>query len=447
MNPIALKAPYNGETDDIARVLRVGGGIVCLGSFALLVLLVLFRPDDAAYRVVAALAVNILAGVAATLAARQGYLKAAMALISLSLITVTAVGVLGVGYGLKSSGFTLYITVICATALFFGSRAGWFATGFGLFLLVGTYAIEKTNPALAPHAGRQGTVLTSYAAVLLLLLVVFIITRAFLRRHSDTQQALIKESESLEEALRQREQANRESDEFFASLSHAIRTPMVGIQSGLQLLKDDRIPSDRRDVYLRSLRRSAQELESFVQTLLDFRASRRGLLATDLKPCDLGRFMEGLYAGFKAAEPHKNLRWSFQVEDAQHVRVLVDEKRLHQVLSILLTNAVKYARPGDSISLSALPLDIDDDVVAWSFTVTDTGPGIDENTLNRIFQPFIQSAADAANQTSGTGIGLALAHELSLLMGGNLQVSSEVGRGSRFWLVLPLQRAMHESMR
>ncbi len=441
MNETGSRAGTWKQIDDIARVLTFGGQLVCFGSLGLIVVLVMNNPSAAARTIAWVLAGNVINGAAIIGLSRRGHLKAAMTLIFLGLLAVTAVGVFGVGYGLKSSGFVLYITIICTATLFFGHRAGWFATGLGFLLLGSTYAIEKAYPVFAPTPDRQGSILTSLAAVILLLMVVFVVSRSFFRRNQAVQSELIAEAQALEHAIAQREQAQQESEAFFASLSHAIRTPMVGIQSGLQLLKDDRVPASKREVYLRSLRRSARELDAFVNSLLDFKSSRRGLMVTDLKSCDLGVFLASLFAQFKASAAEKALHWFLHADAAVSAHVLVDEKRLHQVLSILLSNAVKFARTGDSVSLSALPLDMDEASVVWTFTVSDTGPGIDADILNRIFQPFTQSATDAANQTAGTGIGLALAQELSGLMGGSLQVSSEPGQGSRFWLVLPLQRA------
>lgn len=379
-------------------------------------------------------------------AARLGYTRVSMSLITLCVLNIIAAGVFFAGFSLKAMGFPLWACIIFITALFFGQRVGAVAAATGIAMAGLTLLAERSGVIAAPHSEHQASMWTAALGVLTLITVTYLIMRAFIQRSDFIRQVLLEENRRLEAAVQARSDAQRESDAFFAALSHAIRTPIAGVQMGVELLRDARIEPARRAAYLRLLKRSVNDLELFVQSLLDLKATRRGLINAEVQPCDLKALHAALVLEFQPQAAHRRLVWQDEFEGQSLAYVHADEKRLHQVLHILLSNALKYARAGDRVVLSSLPLRSENGQTVWCFSVSDSGPGIAPEVLGRIFQPFVQDASQSANQTGGAGIGLALAHELSLLLDGSLHVNSELGVGSRFWLLVPL-RVAHDVSR
>ncbi|MDD5296766.1 MAG: ATP-binding protein [Rhodocyclaceae bacterium] len=249
------------------------------------------------------------------------------------------------------------------------------------------------------------------------------------------------ERKQVDEALRQAkeaaEAANRSKSLFLATMSHEIRTPMNGILGMAQmLLMPNLTESDQRD-YARTILTSGQTLLTLLNDILDFSKAEAGkfqIEATVFEPVQVMRETQALFAG--AAE-HKSLRLEFQWQGPAGQRYQSDSHRLRQMLSNLVGNAIKFTSRGQVlIEGREVARDEQGDSALLEFSVSDTGIGIAADKLELLFQPFSQADSSTTRQFGGTGLGLSIVKSLARLLGGDVGVASEPGKGSRFWFRL-----------
>jgi len=241
---------------------------------------------------------------------------------------------------------------------------------------------------------------------------------------------------SLREANRAMRETGVKKDEFLASVSHELRTPLNVVLGYIDLLLDHSfgpLEPAQRDI-LHRITRNASDLSHLINDLIDLSRIEAGRLKVDLADVELAPLFTELRSVMEVLLAGHDIAYRDSI-DAGCVAVLADPDRLKQILSNLLVNAVKFTEQG-SIVLLAEPAD--DGTVALS--VTDTGIGIPPTAHEAIFEPFRQ-VHDRSRRVPGAGIGLSLSSRLAQLMGGSLTVDSELGRGSRFTLGVPIAAA------
>lgn len=220
---------------------------------------------------------------------------------------------------------------------------------------------------------------------------------------------------------------------FLAHMSHELRTPLNVVIGMSQLIDGEESP-DKRKEYLDSLSKSARDLLQLINNVLDFSKLESGKVEPEVRDFDLEQLLSDLITIFKYKAEEKGLRLILDSKLDSKKIVVGDSHRLKQVLTNLLQNAIKYTKDGE-VKLSTRE---DGDLV--HFDVSDTGIGITEDQLSRIFQSFTQASESITRRFGGTGLGLTIAKEIVHVMGGELSAESTPGQGSIFKFYLPLQK-------
>jgi PAS domain S-box-containing protein len=257
----------------------------------------------------------------------------------------------------------------------------------------------------------------------------------------------VTEKRAVEQALArardEAEAANRAKSAFLANTSHEIRTPLNGLVGLARLARQPGLDSARREQYLAQIDDSAQALAGVISDILDLSKIEAGKLRLEQVDFDLHALLESVEHGYSALAEAHALQLTMHVNGAVPRRVRGDPVRLRQILSNLLSNALKFTAVGyvrlhvRGVGPPPAP-DAAPGVPLVRFEVEDSGPGITADVQAKLFQPFMQGDVSTTRRYGGTGLGLSICRELAELMGGRVGVSSDPGRGSRFWAEVPL---------
>jgi PAS domain S-box-containing protein len=221
---------------------------------------------------------------------------------------------------------------------------------------------------------------------------------------------------------------------FVATMSHEIRTPMNAIIGMLELLSYSRLSGDQREM-LDTARESSRSLLNLIDDSLDFSKIEVGRLEILPEPSSVRQVVEGVSGTFKHVASRKGLLFTQRVDQTLFAAHLIDPSRLRQVLSNLVSNAIKFTESG-SVTLEVKVLEALDGRQTLRFTVQDSGIGMSAGTQSRLFEPFQQGESNTSRRFGGTGLGLSISRQLVELMGGTIEVASAEGVGTRVTVTL-----------
>ena len=291
-------------------------------------------------------------------------------------------------------------------------------------------SITQRNEAVRQQ-NRIAIGLTVFQCLLILVFAVVVVRQ--MRALEQRRRVLEQLARSLEEARTEAEQASRAKSAFLANMSHELRTPFNGLLGMMSLLDRSVLTAQQRE-YLGVARQSGEHLLTILNDVLDFSKLESGRLELLPQPVDLRRVVRDVEALMQGQARAKGLRLEVDVAAELQPLVQADAKRIKQILFNLLGNAIKFTDAG-SVHLQ---VDQIDTPPLTRLRVRDTGIGMDERTLAQLFQRFSQGDSSIGRRFGGTGLGLEISRALARRMDGEITVTSRVGQGSEFTVVLAL---------
>jgi signal transduction histidine kinase/ActR/RegA family two-component response regulator len=344
-----------------------------------------------------------------------------------------------------------YLTIPITLIYFIRKRRDmpfdWMFIAFGVFILAcGSTHLADIWVVWHPDYVLSVSLkaITAVASVVTAIVLVRLIPVA-LRIPSPAQLAAVnaelrQANDDLRAAMARAEVANRAKSAFLASMSHELRTPLNAILGYTQILKRDKSLTPPQQTGISTIQQGGHHLLALINDVLDLSRVEAGKMEFHPKPVRLGELLTVVADIMRVRAEQKHLHFELELVGGLPLAISVDETRLRQVLLNLLGNALKFTDRG-SVRLRVTPLPRAEgdalDLARLRFEVLDTGIGIAADHAELIFRPFEQ-VGDASRRAGGTGLGLAISRQLVQLMGGELNVDSSSGKGSRFWFDVPM---------
>lgn len=277
-------------------------------------------------------------------------------------------------------------------------------------------------------------------SIVLALILTFALSIARMRKKSYF--LLEKKNEELQAAIREAERANQAKTEFLSHMSHDIRTPINGIMGMLNIAEKNTADLERQADCREKIKASAEHLLSLINDVLDISKLENGKIELAREVFHLNELLHNcvVIVGGPAEERNVKLMTDFEKpEQLPHEYFVGSPLHIKQILINIMGNAVKYNKPGGSISFKCHQISEENGIAQICFEISDTGIGMGREYLEHIFEPFTQEDGGARTNYQGSGLGMTITKRLVDRMGGTIQVESELNKGSIFTVVLPLE--------
>ncbi len=271
--------------------------------------------------------------------------------------------------------------------------------------------------------------------LILVLVVTFFIYRRYLERRltQELELRVKQRTHELEDLTIELEKANQVKSQFLANMSHEIRTPLTAIVGHAEAIIHDDIDKDKVQEDIEVIHGNSLHLLELINDILDLSRIEANKFELEIQSLDLVELLQDLSHTFTSQAQQKHLDFTIEHQLPSPFIIHVDSLRLKQILLNLCANAIKFTENGQVM------LSISRQKEQLIFTVTDTGIGLSEEHLAQVFEIFTQADNSISRRFGGSGLGLTLSNQLAKLMSGNIEVSSELGKGSCFCLTLPYQ--------
>ncbi|MBQ6465823.1 MAG: response regulator [Oscillospiraceae bacterium] len=254
----------------------------------------------------------------------------------------------------------------------------------------------------------------------------------------------LRQQRALADALAAAEQANMAKTAFLSNMSHEIRTPMnaiIGLNS--LALRNESLPDDTRE-YLEKIGASARHLLGLINDILDMSRIESGRIVLRKEEFSFRSMLEQINTMVMSQCSEKGLKYECRVLGGVSDYYIGDDMKLKQVLINILSNAIKFTDAPGSISLSVERTGTFGEQSTLKFVISDTGIGIDQSFISKIFEPFTQENSSRSSKYGSTGLGMAITRSIVELMNGEISVRSEKGKGSEFTVVISLRDCRHQ---
>jgi PAS domain S-box-containing protein len=262
-----------------------------------------------------------------------------------------------------------------------------------------------------------------------------------LQLNDELEEKVATRTAALDQARLDADHANRAKSAFLAAMSHEIRTPMNGVVGMVDVLQQTSLNGQQTEM-VNIIHDSAFSLLAIIDDILDFSKIEAGKLQIEIVPMDAAGVVDGTCESLYSMALKKGVELTLFTDPTIPATVMGDAGRLRQILVNLANNAIKFSSGQDrqgKVSVRALLAERTAKQVTLEFRVTDNGIGIDKETQARLFSPFTQADSSTTRNFGGTGLGLAISRQLANIMGGEITVRSEPGKGSLFSVRLPFK--------
>lgn len=302
------------------------------------------------------------------------------------------------------------------------------------YMMIGTSydAVDLSVNELIWKLNRNALLLL--AIVLVIIGTMFAVILFNMSRHA---RELAAANEEAGIAREKAERANAAKSEFLSRMSHEIRTPMNGIIGMSTIAKQHINEPERVEDCLKKVELSSKHLLALINDVLDMSKIESGKMEIRNEPFDFSQFIENLDNIFQIQAEKKDIGFETVISGKLYTPLLGDALRLNQIISNLISNALKFTSAGGNITFSVCEGGHENDRIWFRFDVADTGIGIKEENFGKIFESFEQEDPGTAHKYGGTGLGLSIVKRFSELMGGSVSVTSVYGEGSTFSVIIP----------
>ncbi len=240
----------------------------------------------------------------------------------------------------------------------------------------------------------------------------------------------------LVKATAEAEKANAAKSQFLANMSHEIRTPMNAIIGFSEVLAEEEPLTGQQKEYIKMILDNSKQLLNLINDILDFSKIETGRMDVENVECDIRALLAAIESAMSPNAKQKQLEFKIECADDVPATILTDPAKIRQCLVNLVSNAIKFTERG-YVKISSNRISKEDESFV-EFEVSDTGIGIPPEKLDSVFDAFTQADGSTTRKYNGTGLGLTITKQMAGLIGGEISAESEVGKGSKFKLIVPM---------